>query len=124
MSKFYYSKSSLKNLKSVDIRLQNLFNEVIKYYNCSIISGLRTVEEQQKVFKKGTSECDGIKIISKHQLGLAVDVVPCPLDWNDYESFAELAGCIKTIASQMGLKLKWGKYFKKIKDYPHWEIAE
>jgi peptidoglycan L-alanyl-D-glutamate endopeptidase CwlK len=38
--------------------------------------GYRTAKEQNALYKKGVSKCDGYDKISKHQLGLAVDLVP------------------------------------------------
>lgn len=38
--------------------------------------GFRTAEEQNALFQKGVSKCDGYNMLSKHQLGLAVDLVP------------------------------------------------
>ena len=34
----------------------------------------RSDEEQKRLFDKGLSKCDGVKIISKHQKGLAMDI--------------------------------------------------
>lgn len=38
--------------------------------------GYRTAEQQNALFKKGVSKCDGYKLISNHQYGKAVDLVP------------------------------------------------
>ena len=62
---FHFSTKSKNILNSVNPKLQKLFNEVIKYYDISIISGFRTVEEQQELFKQNRSRCDGINKISK-----------------------------------------------------------
>jgi hypothetical protein len=35
---------------------------------------LRSLPEQQRLFAAGLSKCDGIKIVSAHQLGKAVDI--------------------------------------------------
>jgi hypothetical protein len=35
---------------------------------------LRSQEEQKRLFDKGLSKCDGFKILSAHQKGLAVDI--------------------------------------------------
>ena len=93
---YKFSVKSKNILNSINPKLQKLFNEVIKYYDISIISGFRTVEEQQKLFKQGSSKCDGVNKISKHQTGNAVDIVPYPINWEDINKFCEVAGCIKT----------------------------
>jgi len=38
--------------------------------------GYRTAEEQNELFRKGVTKCDGYKYKSKHQSGLAIDLVP------------------------------------------------
>lgn len=121
---FHFSTKSKNILNSVNPKLQKLFNEVIKYYDISVISGFRTVEEQQELFRQNRSRCDGINKISKHQTRNAVDIIPYPINWEDINKFCEVAGCIKTIANQQNLKVVWGGDWKSFKDYPHWEIEE
>jgi hypothetical protein len=79
MSKFYFSKSSLSKLEGVDQRLKFLAKEVLRIspIDFAITEGLRTKEEQQRLFKEGKSKCDGINNISKHQEGKAIDICPC-----------------------------------------------
>lgn len=54
--------------------------EFIKYTPidfCVLPSGgYRTEEEQLEIFSRKASKCDGIIVRSKHQSGLAVDLVP------------------------------------------------
>ncbi len=38
--------------------------------------GYRSAEEQNDLYDQGVSKCDGFKYLSKHQKGLAVDLVP------------------------------------------------
>ena len=42
-----------------------------------IVYGLRTAEEQKKLFKKGRSKLDGVVKKSQHQTGNAIDFAPC-----------------------------------------------
>ena len=66
---FKFGRKSLENLKSVDERLVVLAEEVLKTtpYDFGITCGFRTVEEQQKMYERGVSKCDGIIKKSKHQ---------------------------------------------------------
>jgi hypothetical protein len=97
MSKFYFSKSSLSKLEGVDQRLQFLAKEVLKItpIDFAITDGLRTKEEQQRLFKEGKSKCDGINNISKHQEGKAIDICPCYLVYdtktNTYKSMLDFS---------------------------------
>jgi hypothetical protein len=81
---FYFSEQSLRKLITVDSRLQILAVKVLEIspLDFAITSGLRTKEEQNKLFKQGKSKCDGIKNISKHQEGKAIDICPCYLKYD------------------------------------------
>ena len=59
-----------------------------------------------------------------HKPSLAVDVVPLPLDWEDIPAFEKLGEKIMAKAKELGIKIKWGKNFKGLVDYPHWELIE
>jgi len=48
----------------------------------------RSTEEQKRLFELGLSKCDGVKIQSKHQVGIAIDIYLARADgtlkdWND-----------------------------------------
>ena len=137
---YKFSKRSKNNLASADEKLQQLFNEVIKEFDCTIIQGHRTPEEQFELFKKGRERVDGwwtiidkSKVVtnldgktkqSKHNYypSKAVDVVPYPLDWKDIDSFKLLASVVKRKAIELGIDVEWGGDWKSFKDYPHWQI--
>ncbi|MCS7231757.1 MAG: hypothetical protein RMJ67_06435 [Elusimicrobiota bacterium] len=52
-----------------------LLNYMIKNNDFPVIDYcIRSAEEQKRLFDKGLSKCDGYKIKSKHQLGLAIDI--------------------------------------------------
>lgn len=68
---------SRAHLAEVHPRLQELFNFVIKHWDCSITDGLRTVEEQRKNVRKGVSKT----MNSKHLTGRAIDALPYPFNW-------------------------------------------
>lgn len=129
-----FSESSLKKLGAVHQDLQMLFSEVIKSFDCTVISGIRTQEEQQRLYAQGRSEpgniithMDGVLKRSKHQGGLAVDIVPYPIDWNDHERFRQFGWYVKGIAKTLKRygaienDIKWGGDWKW-KDLPHWQI--
>ena len=121
-----FSKQSTARLATCHPDLQKLFNEVIKDFDCVIICGARTLEEQQAAFKGGFSKLDGINKKGKHQvskdkpLSDAVDVCPFPIDWNNINRFKDLSKVVFKKAQELGLKITWGGSWK-MKDYPHWE---
>ena len=135
---YKFSKRSKDNLSTADVQLQKLFNEVIKETDCTVIYGHRTPEAQFALFKKGRERQDGwwVKVgatvtnldgttkKSKHNYfpSKAVDVVPYPLDWNDIESFKNLAVIVKKKADELGIEVEWGGDWTSLKDYPHWQV--
>ena len=133
-----FSKRSKGNLATADTKLQQLFNAVIEEFDCTVIYGHRTPEEQFDLFKKGrerkdgwwvkvgptVTNLDGLNKKSKHNYfpSKAVDVVPYPLDWKDIEAFENLAKVVKAKAEELNITVTWGGDWTSIKDYPHWEI--
>lgn len=127
-----FSKRSLDNLATADPRLQKLFHEVIKHFDCVVIEGHRSIERQQELFHKGFSKIDGVTRKGKHNYSpsLAVDVIPYPVDWNDTNRMYYFGGFVKGIAEGMGLKIRWGGDWDsdtKVNDHrfidlPHFEI--
>lgn len=115
-------------------KLQDLLNEVVKHHDCSVISGHRTLAEQQMLFSQGRSMKDGVNAKSKHQTrpSKAVDVAPYPIDWEDMERFRAFGGFVLGVASQMGIKIRWGGDWdgdwtfrdQRFIDCPHFEIME
>lgn len=122
-----FSKQSLNRLQSCDERLLKLFNEVIKHFDCTILEGRRTVERQSMLVEQGKSKT----MNSKHLTGKAVDVAPYPINWEDRERFTYFAGFVMGVASQQGLKIRWGGDWDKdtdlsdnsFDDLPHFEIV-
>jgi hypothetical protein len=109
-------------------------NEVVRYYDCTVLSGHRTLREQQALYEQGRSKKDGINNKSKHQSkpSKAVDVAPYPIDWEDKERFRCFGGFVMGVASQMGLKVRWGGDWdgdwmftdQQFIDMPHFEVVE
>lgn len=127
-----FSKKSLEELSSCDERLQKIFNEVVKYYDCTIICGYRDKEAQDKAFHDGKSKLVYPK--SKHNMrpSLAVDVVPFPINWSDKSRFFHFAGFVLGVACYLNIPLRWGGDFNNDKnfsndtfiDMPHFELIE
>lgn len=102
-----FGRISLQKLSNCHVDLQKLFNEVIKNYDCIILEGYRSNQDQLKAFENGKSK---IKSGGKHnQLpSLAVDVVPYPVDFNDHQRFYYFAGRVLGIAQMLKIKIRWG----------------
>lgn len=129
--KYEFSKQSLANLKTCDKRLQKLFNEVIKHYDCTILEGHRSNEDQLKAFNAGKSR---IKSGGKHNHSpsLAADVVPWPIDWKDKNRFYHFAGTVQGIAKMLNIKIRWGGDWdsdnimkdQTFNDLPHFQLED
>ena len=102
-----FGKSSQDKLATCDPRLQKVFNEVVKYFDCTVIEGHRGEEAQNKAFAEGKSKLKYPQ--SKHNKipSLAADVLPYPIDWNDTNRMRYFAGFVVGIAATMGIKLRW-----------------
>ena len=127
-----FGKRSLSALSTCDKRLQDIFNEVIKYVDCSVLEGHRDEIRQNKLFAEGATK---VKFPNGRHNSLpsrAVDVTPYPVDWDDRERQTLFAGFVIGIAASMGHKLRWGgdwdQDFKvmdnKFDDFPHFELKE
>ena len=101
-----------------------LINEVAKTERCAVICGHRGKAEQEKAYNSGTSKARWGQSKHNSKPSLAVDVVPLPLDWDNIESFERLGNIIMEKAKELNIKIKWGRDFKGLKDYPHFELIE
>ncbi len=126
-----FSKLSQSKLETCHPLLQDLFNEVIKHYDCTVICGHRSMEDQEEAFRGGKSKKRYPS--SKHNLipAMAVDVVPYPVDWNDFNRFYHFGGFVLAIARIKNIPVRWGGDFNqngnlkddKFIDMPHWELV-
>lgn len=119
-----FSKKSVNILHTCDRRLVDICTEVIKDYDFSVLCGHRGEEEQNAAFDAGSSNARWGQ--SKHNTtpSKAVDLAPYPIDWNDIGRFRELAARMQVAANKLGIKIRWGGTFTKIKDYPHFELMD
>lgn len=132
MQNYRFSRKSLNELETCDDRLQRLFSEVIKYFDCSILEGHRDKIKQRSMLISGKSQLD--YPLSKHNSrpSLAVDVAPYPVDWKDTDRFYYFVGFVKGLATQMGIPLRVGADWdddtqvkdNNFDDLVHFEIAE
>jgi len=98
----------MRNLSTVNGRLQDVFLEVIKGYDCSILCGFRNEEDQDEAFHTGRSQKKWPDGRHNKAPSNAVDVAPWPIDWNNKKRFYHFAGYVKGVADKMGIKLRWG----------------
>lgn len=127
-----FSTTSKQRLETCDQRLQNIFNEVIKYYDITIVCGERTEEEQNAAYAEGLSKLKYPQSKHNSHPSRAVDVVPYPIDWDNLKRFYYLAGIVESTAKRLGYKIRWGGDWdrdydfddQRFMDLPHFEILD
>ena len=128
----YFSKRSKSRLSTCDERLQEVFTEVIKHVDCSILEGHRSKERQNKLYDEGRTKVKYPNGRHNSSPSKAVDVTPYPVDWEDRERQTLFAGFVIGIGRSMGYNLRWGgdwdMDFKvmdnRFDDFPHFEIRD
>jgi len=125
-----FSQRSQNRLNTCDPRLVEVLEEVIKHWDCTILQGERTKEEQDEFFRTGRSKVQWPNSKHNSSPSKAVDVAPYPIDWNDTRRFDYFAGFVKGIAVSKGITLRWGGDWdsdndqsdQTFNDLPHFEI--
>ena len=126
-----FGSKSKERLATCDEKLQKVFNEVIKYVDCSILEGHRDERAQDKYYKEGKTKVRYPMGRHNSKPSRAVVVVPYPVDWEDRERFHLFSGFVLGLASGMGITLRWGgdwnRNFEvddnKFDDFPHFELV-
>ena len=127
---FKLGQNSLNNRAGVDPRLIEISDLAISLSNIDFgipsTGGLRTTEDQAKLFTAGVSKADGRTNKSYHQTGRAIDVyayVDGKASW-EKEHLALIAAAMLQASAQLGHKLEWGGLWNSWQDYPHFELSE
>ena len=118
-----YSKRSKDRLATCDQRLQDVFNEVIKHVDCSILEGHRSKERQNKLYDEKRTKVKYPNGRHNSNPSKAVDVTPYPVKWEDRERQTFFAGFVLGIARSMGINLRWGGNWDMYKENGKWEVA-
>ena len=132
-----FGRTSKSKLETVHILQFELWNEVIKVFDCSIIEGHRDKAEQNRLFDLGKSRVMWPNSKHNEDPSLAVDAAPYYLDkphirWNRESLYRwyYFAGVVKGIAIRMNIPIRWGgdwdmdTYVKdqRFNDLPHFEL--
>ena len=125
-------KASQEKLATCDQRLQKVFHDVIKHFDCTVIEGHRGEAAQNKAFAEGKSKLKYPQGKHNKTPSLAADVLPYPIDWNDTNRMRYFAGFVVGIAATMGVKLRWGGDWNQntelkdnsFNDLPHFELVD
>lgn len=117
-----FSKRSIQNLSSCKEPLIDLFTEVIKERDCTVLCGYRNQHDQNLAFAQGRSKVRYPHSRHNQHPSIAVDVMPYPINWDDRMGQHEFAVYVFNKAMEMGISVRWGGLFKNFYDAPHWEL--
>jgi len=125
-----FGNRSINRLKTCDAQLQELFYQVVKHFDCSILEGHRGEERQTKAYNDGKSKVQYPDGKHNQYPSVAVDVAPYPIDWSDRDRFHYFGGFVLGVAKQMGMNIRWGGDWNqdtktkdnKFDDLVHFEI--
>jgi len=133
MRQFKFSQRSLDNLKTCHPVLQLLAKKALAKgtLDFTVICGHRDKASQDAAFKAGTSGLRWPKSYHNKLPSAAMDIVPYPfISWKDIAAFEALGSLIQETWNEMtddekeGYSLFWGKNWKGLVDYPHWQITK
>jgi peptidoglycan L-alanyl-D-glutamate endopeptidase CwlK len=139
-----FGTASLDRLAQADPRIQELFKEVVKYADCTVLCSFRGKQEQDAAFAAGNSKLRFPQSKHNSMPSQAVDVMPWHTDkphvrWPDlsgftpkqmaqiynYASIAHFAGITRGIALERGIPIRWGGDFNRnylMEDKDSWDL--
>ena len=106
-----FSKSSLDKLKTCDLTLQLLADVIVREFDCTVVCGHRSEQEQNLAFNEGKSKLQFPE--SKHNgypskaFDLAPYIAGKGISWDTNQCYY-FAGYVLGLASVLGIKLRWG----------------
>jgi len=134
---YKFSRRSLKQLGTCHKDLQRLFHTVIKYRDCAVLEGFRGKQAQDKKFDEGYSKLQWPYGNHNQLPSRAVDVVPYPIKWREWERNAnvelyEFIGFVRAIAATLKIDvisgIDWDGDLNFIEhsflDFPHWQLGK
>lgn len=125
---FKFSKASEARFVGVDPELVCVCKRAIQIsrvdFGIPPFGGYRSAKDQKQLFDDGASKCDGVKVLSKHQSGRAIDVfayVDGKESWEP-EHLTAVAAAMLQAASELKVSLQWGGHWTSFRDLPHFEL--
>lgn len=123
-------------LLGVKAPLVRVVEEARKHFPFIVVEGVRTMARQRELYDRGAT----LTLRSKHLTGDAVDLAPWKdkdsdgkvdtdeIDWNDIQSFRDMAGVVVNAADSLRVAIRWGGTFRTASgkpwfDGPHFELV-
>ena len=118
---FIFSRTSNKRRAEVDPRLIQISDRALEIsvvdFGIPKHGGIRTAEEQYRLFLDGKSRADGTNDLSYHQSGKALDFyafVDGAASWHPGH-LAMVASAFLQAAAELGYRLTWGGFWLPVK---------
>ena len=125
-----FGSTSRRRLSTCHEDLREIFEEVVRIFDCSVLCGHRGEEAQNEAYEKGNSQVKYPNGRHNANPSNAVDVTPWPVDWEDKDRMNYFAGIVKGIAHMKGIPIRWGGDWNdntdlqdnNFDDLPHFEL--
>jgi peptidoglycan LD-endopeptidase CwlK len=127
--KFRFGTRSERNLTGVHPDIVRVCRRALSYgiMDFSVICGIRTYEEQKRLYAQGRTEPGEIVTWTMNSRHLpqedgyshAVDLAPYPIDWGNEDRFWMLRGIMMAAAREEGVDLE---YLPSGRDLPHFQL--
>lgn len=105
-----FSRVSKQRLETCDLRLQELFNDVVRTFDCTIVEGHRGEKKQNEYYSEGKSKVQFPNGKHNKTPSEGIDVAPYingKISW-DFRHCLYFAGFVKGVAEKHGIKIRWG----------------
>lgn len=128
---FHFSPASLRNMGDpVHPEMVAVATRALELgpLDFAVTSGMRSTEEQQRLFDEGFSDCNpSAGCVGKHTTGRALDLAPIfdgKAELHSKARVRQLAPQVKAAAAELGVPLKWlGEPDSGFDDPFHWQLA-
>ena len=109
----HFGRRSMERLLTCDIRLQEVWIQVVRHFDCTVLCGFRSEHDQTRAFRAGASRLSWPKSKHNRYPAWAVDVAPWfttdpHVRWDDTETFRRLGLFARGVAAGMNIPLRWG----------------
>jgi hypothetical protein len=118
------SQKSLDRLKGVHPDLVKVVKRAIELtkQDFMVLEGLRTLERQKYLLKKGATKT----LRSRHITGHAVDLVPLvdgKISW-DWKYYWPIVEAMRVAGAELGVSVEHGANWKSFPDAPHHQLSK
>jgi len=117
---------SLNRLKQCHPDLIKIMLRVDEIFPIHVICSIRNEKEQNEAFGRGQSKLKFPNSKHNKNPSHAVDVVPGSgkvISWADLKPFEIMCLTVESIAEEYGIKIRLGRDFKTLQDWPHIELV-